>query len=80
MKKSILMLAVCFSMSLAFTSCRDTQKNDDDTVESVSDDVGDDIEDAADDTGDAIENAADDTGDAIENGADEIEENTDDNM
>lgn len=72
MKKIILSLAVVFTLSTVFTSCRDTKKE---TIEINTDDA-DDIEDALDDAGDAIEDAVDDTGDAINEGVDEIKENT----
>lgn len=64
MKKVILTLAVAFTLSTAFVSCRDTNKKSDD-VENAMDDVADDVEDAM-----------DDAGDAIEEGVDEIQENT----
>ncbi|WP_121667885.1 hypothetical protein [Mesonia aquimarina] len=75
MKKSIVMLAMLFAFSTAFTSCRNEEKKTDD-MEEAADDTGDAIEDAAEDTGDAVEDAAEDVGDAAEEGADEVEENT----
>jgi len=79
MKKSVIMLAMLFAFSTAFTSCREENKDDDvelnvDEAENEMNDVGDDIEDAANDTGDAIENAAEETGDAIDNAANEVED------
>ena len=62
MKKVIVSLAVLFTLSTAFVSCRETKET---KIEVESDDVADDIEDAI-----------DDAGDAIEEGVDEIQENT----
>ncbi len=62
MKKIILSLAVVFTLSTAFVSCRDTKET---TIEVEADDVEDDVEDAIDDAGDAIEDAADDVEDAV---------------
>ncbi|RDK83865.1 hypothetical protein [Marinirhabdus gelatinilytica] len=73
MKKVILSLAVLFTLSTAFVSCRDTKET---KVEVEADDVADDVEDAMDDAGDAIEDAANDTGDAIEDAADDVEDAT----
>lgn len=73
MKKVILSLAVVFTLSTAFVSCRETKET---KIEVEADDVADDIEDAIDDAGDAIEDAANETEDAINEGVDEIKENT----
>lgn len=62
MKKVILSLAVVFTLSTAFVSCRDTKET---KIEVEADDVADDVEDAMDDAGDAIEDAADDVEDAV---------------
>ncbi|WP_432412705.1 hypothetical protein [Rasiella sp. SM2506] len=62
MKKVILSLAVVFTLSTAFVSCRDTKET---KIEVESDDVADDVEDAIDDAGDAVEDAADDVEDAV---------------
>ncbi len=51
MKKIILILALTFTTSVAFTSCRE---------ESKTERAADDIEDAVDDVGDAIDDATDD--------------------
>ncbi len=48
MKKVFLTLAVVFTLSTAFTSCRETAKDD-------MEEVADDLEDAADDVGDALD-------------------------
>lgn len=64
MKKSILILAVAFTFSAFFTSCREVNEEKTE-VEINSDDLGDDIEDAA-----------DDVGDAVKEGVDEVKENT----
>ena len=44
MKKIILILALTFTTSLVFTSCREETK-----IEKAADDVGDEVEDVADD-------------------------------
>lgn len=62
MKKVILSLAVLFTLSTAFVSCRDTKET---TIEVEVDDVADDVEDALEDAGDGIEDAADDVEDAV---------------
>ena len=62
MKKLVLSLALLFTFSSAFVSCRDTKKE---TIEVNVDDAMDDVEDAIDDAGDAIEDAADDVEDAL---------------
>lgn len=62
MKKVIVSLAVLFTLSTAFVSCRETKET---KIEVEADDVADDIEDAI-----------DDAGDAVEEGVDEIQENT----
>lgn len=72
MKKSILILAVAFTFSAFFTSCREV--NEEKTEVEMSDDMDD--MDHMDDTGDAIEDAADDVGDAVNEGVDEVKENT----
>lgn len=88
MKKPILMLALVLSMSVFFTSCRDTanEKEPDDLEmsEDQMDDVNDDANDAIDDVqeagrdaGDAIENAAKETGDAVEGAAKKVESEID---
>jgi len=59
------MLVFLFSLSIAFTGCRDEKKADN-KVEKAIDKAGDNIKDAADDVGDAIEDAADDVGDALD--------------
>ena len=67
MKKSILILALAFTFSAFFTSCREVNEEKTE-VEINSDDM--------DDVGDAIEDAADDVGDAVKEGVDEVKENT----
>lgn len=66
MKKLILSLAVVFTLSTAFVSCRETKET------KVEIEASDDMDDVADD----IEDAIDDAGDAIEEGVDEVQENT----
>ncbi|EDM43542.1 hypothetical protein SCB49_08128 [unidentified eubacterium SCB49] len=73
MKRLVLSLAVLFTLSSAFVSCRDTKKEN---IEVNVDDVNDEIEDAIDDTGDAIEDAVDESEDVINEGVNEIKENT----
>lgn len=65
MKKVILSLAVFFTLSTAFVSCRETKET---KIEVETDDV--------DDVEDDVEDAIDDAGDAIEEGVDEVKENT----
>lgn len=48
MRKLFLMFAFLFTVSTAFTSCRETNDTADD-VEDMADDVADDVEDAVDD-------------------------------
>ena len=62
MKKVILSLAVVFTLSTAFVSCRDTKET---KIEVEVDDAADDVEDALEDAGDAVEDAADDVEDAV---------------
>ncbi len=62
MKKLILSLALLFTLSTAFVSCRETKET---KIEVEADDVADDVEDAIDDAGDAVEDAADDVEDAV---------------
>ena len=64
MKKLILSLAVIFTLTTVFTSCRDTKKE---TIEVNVDDDGVDVVD--DDASDPIENT-------IQEGANEVLENT----
>ncbi|MDO6759456.1 hypothetical protein Q4566_04525 [Tamlana sp. 2_MG-2023] len=61
MKKTILALALLFTVSTVFTGCRDEKS------------TGEKIEEAAEDTGDAIEDAADDVGDAVDDAVDEVD-------
>lgn len=69
MKKLALAVAVLFTMSTAFVSCRDKKTTTDD-VEDVMDDVADDVEDAVDDdASDPVENT-------IQEGVNEVQENT----
>lgn len=58
MKKIILVVAVLFSLSSVFTSCREEKKADE-QIEETIDEVGDDVEDAAEDVGDEVEDAFD---------------------
>ena len=77
MKKSILILAVAFTFSAFFTSCREEKKeNTKIEVRYDTDDTGNDIEDAAEDVGDAIKGAADDVGDAVKKGVDDVKDKT----
>lgn len=69
MKKLILtMLALVFTF--AVTSCRDTEKKTEDTM----DDAIEAVEKAAEDTGEAIEEAAENVEEAIEEVADDVQE------
>ena len=84
MKRSILMLAMFFTLSTAFTSCREVKEEENemememeeemDEMDNDMDNVGEDIEDAANDVGDAVENAANETGEAVEDAANEVED------
>ena len=65
MKKLAFTLAVLFTLSTAFVSCRD-QKTTSDDVEDVIDDVEDAVDD---DASDPVENT-------IQEGVDELQENT----
>lgn len=49
MKKVFLILALTFTTSLVFTSCRDEADRAADDIEDTVDDVGDEIEDIGDD-------------------------------
>lgn len=79
------MLAVFFTLSTAFVSCRDQKKTtetedlniqEEGDIENAAEDVGDALENAAEETGKAVENAAQETGDAVEEGWNEVKENT----
>jgi len=72
MKKFILIFALLFSVSIAFTGCRDEKKSPEDKIEATIDDVNDDIEEDA-------EALSDDVNDAIEDVEEEIEEAKEDN-
>ncbi|OBQ52486.1 hypothetical protein JJL45_10855 [Tamlana sp. s12] len=63
MKKIILVLALLFTVSTVFTSCREKKET-----------PGEKIEEAVEDTGDALEDAADDVEDAVDDAVDEIEQ------
>ncbi|MFO7720094.1 MAG: hypothetical protein R6W85_06620 [Gillisia sp.] len=77
MKKSILILAVAFTFSVFFTSCREVNKEKTEIeISDDMDDAGSTIEDAADDVGDAVEEAANAVGDAVSDGVDEVKEKT----
>ncbi|WP_396601081.1 hypothetical protein [Algibacter sp. R77976] len=54
MKKIILVLVLLFSISIAFTSCRE-EKSTGDKIEDAVEEVGDGIEDTADDVKDELE-------------------------
>ncbi len=70
MKKMVLMFALIFVLSLAFTSCRNNKKVD--SAEEVLENAGEAIEDAADDAAKATEEVLEDAGKAIESAVDAI--------
>lgn len=75
MKKLILSLALIFTFSTAFISCRDTKKADD--VEDVVDDVNDAMDDVEDEVKDMTDDdATDPVENTIQEGVNEIQENT----
>lgn len=69
MKKLIIAFVLLFTVSTAFTSCRD-QKSPEEKIEEAMDEVGDEIENAADD----VKDAAEDLKDEIEEAAVEVED------
>ncbi|MBR9913807.1 MAG: hypothetical protein GYB32_03100 [Algicola sp.] len=75
MKKLVWILLVAFTLSTAFTSCRD-EKTPDEKVEEAVDDMKEDLEEASDD----VKDAAEDLQDEIDEAAEEAEEQTDDNQ
>ncbi|MFD1162188.1 hypothetical protein [Hwangdonia seohaensis] len=58
MKKIILILALVFTTSIVFTSCRE-KKTTDEKIEEAIDNIGDELEDASDDLKDAVEDVKD---------------------
>lgn len=52
MKNLVRLFLMMFTVSIMFTSCRDTKEND---VEESMEDVADDVEDAADDVEDELD-------------------------
>ncbi|WP_034045550.1 hypothetical protein [Wocania ichthyoenteri] len=58
MKKAILILALLFTTSIVFTSCRE-KKTTDEKIEAAINEIGEDLENASDDVKDAIEDVKD---------------------
>ncbi|WP_418603908.1 hypothetical protein [Hwangdonia sp.] len=58
MKKIILILALVFTTSIVFTSCRE-KKTTNEKIEEAIDNIGDELEDASDDVKDAVEDVKD---------------------
>ncbi|WOD43315.1 hypothetical protein [Hwangdonia lutea] len=58
MKKIILILALVFTTSTVFTSCRE-KKTTDEKIEEAIDNIGDELENASDDVKDAVEDVKD---------------------
>ena len=74
MRKLILSLALVFTLSTAFISCRENKKADD--VEEVVDDVNDAMDDAEDKVKDMTDDdATDPVENTIQEGVNEIQEN-----
>lgn len=65
MKKIILMLALLFTVSTVFVSCRE-KKSADEKIEEAINEIGDELDEASDDVKDAIEDVKDELEEAAE--------------
>lgn len=66
MKKLAYIAVLLFTMSIAFTSCREEKKTPDEKIEETIDNMGDDVEEASDDVKDAMEDVKDEIEEAKE--------------
>ncbi len=76
MKKIIVMLALLFTVSTAFVSCRE-KKSADEQIEETIDEIGDELDEASDDVKDAVEDVKDELEEAAEEADSLVEKESD---